>query len=634
MRFVDIIEKKKNKEELTDDEIKFWIDGVTDESIPDYQTSALLMAIVLNGMTDHETAKLAECMMNSGDVIDLSDINGIKADKHSTGGVGDKTSLALGPIISACGLKLAKMSGRGLGHTGGTLDKLESIEGFNVFLKEEDFKKQVNEIGFAIIGQTGELVPADKKLYALRDVTATVDSIPLIASSIMSKKLASGSDTILLDVKYGEGAFMHTIEDAKKLANAMINIGKKLGKDTKAMITDMNQPLGNTIGNALEVKEAIETVKGNGPKDFTELVLTAGEIMLVQGKIAKNKNEARAMLEDAINSGKAFEKLKKMVEYQGGNVKQIEDPDLLPQAKFKTQMKSQKEGYIDNIHSMNLGILSMKLGGGREKKEDNINYAVGLEMKVKKGDKIKKDDILSTVYHDKKLTDEWIEKTVAAIHCEFPDCAITLSLGEKSREAYERFFRAGANRYLLRHETHNEEHYRKLHPEEMSLKHRLQCLQWLKEIGYQTGTGIMVGTPGQTLTHLVEDLLFIEQFQPQMIGIGPFIPHHDTPFGTEPAGSVGMTLKLLSLFRLMHPSALIPSTTALATLSPDGREKGILAGANVVMPNLSPREQREKYTLYDNKAAFGAEAAEGLRALAQQLETIGYRISTDRGDYH
>ena len=409
MRFVDIIEKKKNKEELTDDEIKFWIDGVTDESIPDYQTSALLMAIVLNGMTDHETAKLAECMMKSGDVIDLSDIEGIKADKHSTGGVGDKTSLALGPIISACGLKLAKMSGRGLGHTGGTLDKLESIEGFNVFLKEEDFKKQVNEIGFAIIGQTGELVPADKKLYALRDVTATVDSIPLIASSIMSKKLAYGSDTILLDVKYGEGAFMHTIEDAKKLANAMISIGKKLGKDTKAMITDMNQPLGNTIGNALEVKEAIETVKGNGPKDFTELVLTAGEIMLVQGKIAKNKNEARAMLEDAINSGKAFEKLKKMVEYQGGNVKQIEDPDLLPQAKFKTQMKSQKEGYIDNIHSMNLGILSMKLGGGREKKEDNINYAVGLEMKVKKGDKIKKDDILATVYHDEKLTDEWIE---------------------------------------------------------------------------------------------------------------------------------------------------------------------------------------------------------------------------------
>lgn len=409
MRFVDIIEKKKNKKELSDDEIKFWIDGVTDETIPDYQTSALLMAIVLNGMNEHETAKLAECMMKSGDVLDLSDIEGIKTDKHSTGGVGDKTSLALGPIISACGLKLAKMSGRGLGHTGGTLDKLESIEGFNVFLKEEDFIKQVKEIGFAIMGQTGELVPADKKLYALRDVTATVDSIPLIASSIMSKKLASGADTILLDVKYGEGAFMHTIEDAKKLARAMINIGKKLGKDTRAMITDMNQPLGNTIGNALEVKEAIETVKGEGPKDFTELVLTAGEIMLIQGKVAKNKNQARKMLEDAINSGKAFEKLKKMVEYQGGNVEQIEDPSLLPQAKFKTEMKSKNEGYIDHIHSMNLGILSMKLGGGRERKEDKINYAVGLEMKVKKGDVVKKGDTLATVYHDEKLTGEWIE---------------------------------------------------------------------------------------------------------------------------------------------------------------------------------------------------------------------------------
>ena len=235
---------------------------------------------------------------------------------------------------------------------------------------------------------------------------------------------------------------------------------------------------------------------------------------------------------------------------------------------------------------------------------------------------------------DPALTDKWIEATVAAIRNEFSDCAITLSLGEKSREAYERFFRAGANRYLLRHETHNEQHYRKLHPEEMSLKYRLQCLQWLKEIGYQTGTGIMVGSPGQTLPHLVEDLLFIEQFHPQMIGIGPFIPHHETPFGMEPVGSVEMTLKLLSLFRLMHPSALIPSTTALATLSPDGREKGILAGANVVMPNLSPREQREKYALYDNKAAFGAEAAEGLRNLAQRLETIGYRISTDKGDYN
>ncbi|MDY3007098.1 pyrimidine-nucleoside phosphorylase [Anaerococcus porci] len=409
MRIVDIIEKKKNKEELTDAEIQYWIDGVTDDSIPDYQTSALLMAIVLNGMTSHETAKLAEAMMKSGDVMDLSDIEGVKSDKHSTGGVGDKTSIALGAIVSACGLKLAKMSGRGLGHTGGTLDKLESIEGFNVFLTEKEFKKQVRDIGLAIIGQTGELVPADKKLYALRDVTATVDSIPLIASSIMSKKLASGSDTILLDVKYGEGAFMHTIEDAKKLASAMISIGKKLGRDTRAMITDMNQPLGNTIGNALEVREAVETVKGEGPKDFTELVMVAGEIMLIQAGKANNKIDARKLLEEAISSGKAFDQLKKMVEYQGGNVAQIEDTSLLPQAKYKTEMKSKEAGYLDHIHSMNLGILSMKLGGGRERKEDKINYAVGLEMKVKKGDKVEKGDLLCTVYHDKELTDEWIE---------------------------------------------------------------------------------------------------------------------------------------------------------------------------------------------------------------------------------
>ena len=409
MRIVDIIEKKKNKEELTDAEIGYWIDGVTDGSIPDYQTSALLMAIVLNGMTDHETAKLAEAMMNSGDVMDLSDIDGIKSDKHSTGGVGDKTSIALGAIVSACGLKLAKMSGRGLGHTGGTLDKLESIEGLNVFLTEEEFKKQVNEIGFAIIGQTGELVPADKKLYALRDVTATVNSIPLIASSIMSKKLASGSDTILLDVKYGEGAFMKTKEDAKRLANAMIDIGTKLGRNTKAMITDMNQPLGNTIGNALEVREAVETVKGQGPKDFTELVTVAGEIMLIQAGKAKNKEQAKAMIINKINSGKAFEQLKKMVKSQGGNVDQIEDTSLLPQAKYKTEMKSKEEGYIEYIHSMNLGILSMKLGGGREKKEDDINYAVGLEMNVKKGDKVKEGDLLCTVYHDQELTEEWIE---------------------------------------------------------------------------------------------------------------------------------------------------------------------------------------------------------------------------------
>ncbi|SFE58752.1 pyrimidine-nucleoside phosphorylase [Peptostreptococcus sp. D1] len=409
MRFLEIIEKKKNKLALTDEEIQFWIDGVTNDTIPDYQTSSLLMAIVLNGMDEKETAKLAEAMMNSGDVLDLSDIPGIKSDKHSTGGVGDKTSLALGAMVAACGLKVAKMSGRGLGHTGGTLDKLESIEGFNIFLTEDQFKKQVSEIGLSIIGQTGELVPADKKLYALRDVTATVNSIPLIASSIMSKKLASGSNTILLDVKYGEGAFMQTIEDAKTLANAMISIGNRLGRNTMAMITDMNQPLGNTIGNALEVEEAIETVKGNGPKDFTELCMCAGEIMLMQGKIANSKEEARKMLQEAISSGKAFEKLLQMVEYQGGNIEQIKNTKLLPQAKFVTEMKSRKAGYVEHIHSQQLGILAMYLGAGRATKEDSINYAVGLRMNSKKGDKIKTGDLLCTVYHDEELKQEWIE---------------------------------------------------------------------------------------------------------------------------------------------------------------------------------------------------------------------------------
>lgn len=409
MRFIDIIEKKKNKEELTDQEIQFFIDKVTDGSVEDYQIAALLMAIRLNGMTDHEIAKLAEAMMHSGDVIDLSEIDGIKSDKHSTGGVGDKTSMALGAMVAACGLKLAKMSGRGLGHTGGTLDKLESIDGFNISLTEEEFKKQVNEIGLAIIGQTGDLVPADKKLYALRDVTATVDSIPLIASSIMSKKLASGSDTILLDVKYGEGAFMHTIEDAKKLAKAMISIGNSLGRNTMAMITDMNQPLGNTIGNALEVREAVETVKGHGPKDFTELCMCAGEIMLMQAGKAENKDQARKMLEEAVASGKAYQKLEKMVEYQGGNIEQIRNTDLLPQAKYQTKMLAKEEGYIESIHSMGLGIQAMKLGAGRAKKTDPINYAVGLEMNAKKGDYVKVGDLLCTVYHDTELSEEWIE---------------------------------------------------------------------------------------------------------------------------------------------------------------------------------------------------------------------------------
>lgn len=409
MRFTDIIEKKKNKLPLSESEIHFWIKGVVSGEIPDYQTSAILMAIVLNGMDENETAILADAMVHSGDIIDLSEVAGIKVDKHSTGGVGDKTSLVLAALVASCGLKVAKMSGRGLGHTGGTLDKLESIEGFNCFLSEEEFKDQVDKIGISIIGQTGELVPADKKLYELRDVTATVNSIPLIASSIMSKKIASGADIILLDVKYGEGAFMKTVEEAKKLANTMISIGKKLNKKTIAMITDMNQPLGNTIGNALEVKEAVDTLKGDGPKDLTELCVKAGEIVLVSSGVAKSKEIAEKMIEEAIFSGKAFDKFVEMVEAQGGNINQVLNTDFLPKSKYKTKILSQENGYISEIHSLKLGILAMQLGAGRETKEDKINHSVGLELNVKKGEKISKDDLICTVYHDKALSLQWEE---------------------------------------------------------------------------------------------------------------------------------------------------------------------------------------------------------------------------------
>ncbi len=409
MRILDIIEKKKLGEQLTKEEISFWIKGLCSGDIPDYQTSALLMAIRLKGMNQEETVNLCQEMVHSGDILDLSDIDGIKADKHSTGGVGDKTSLVLGPLVASCGLKIAKMSGRGLGHTGGTLDKLESISGLNIFLSEEEFKKQVAEIGIAIVGQTGELVPADKKLYALRDVTATVDSIPLISSSIMSKKLAAGSDTILLDVKYGKGAFMHTVEDAKKLAKTMISIGKSLGKNTMAMITDMNAPLGRTIGNALEIKEAVLTLKGQGEESFTEFIISAAKIMLTQGKITSDEAEADKMLRANIKNGKAFLKFKEMVRSQGGNVDQIDDLDLLPKSKHIEDMKSKEEGYISKINSEELGILSMKLGGGRKKKEDKINYAVGIIMDKKVGDYVRIGDSLGQIHYDDLLDKQLID---------------------------------------------------------------------------------------------------------------------------------------------------------------------------------------------------------------------------------
>lgn len=409
MRFVEIIEKKREGHALTKEEIHFWISQYVEDKIPDYQVSALCMAIYFQGMNDDEIAWLTDEMLHSGDIIDLSSIPGIKADKHSTGGVGDKTSLALAPMVAACGLKVAKMSGRGLGHTGGTLDKVESIEGFKIALDEEAFKKQVEEIGLAIIGQTKSLVPADKKLYALRDVTGTVNSIPLIASSIMSKKLASGSDTILLDVKFGEGAFMKTPEDAQLLASTMISIGKKLGRDTRAIITNMNQPLGNAIGNALEVKEAIATLHDEGPEDFKQLCMQAGALMLLQGKVCRTKEEALELLQENISNGKAFQKLVDMVKAQGGNTEQILHPDMLPQATYVTEIPSKQEGYIRELHALELGNLAMEIGAGRRVKEDTIDYAAGIVLHKKDGDYVKLNDSLASVHSNQKLDEEWIQ---------------------------------------------------------------------------------------------------------------------------------------------------------------------------------------------------------------------------------
>lgn len=410
MRFVDIINKKRERQALTTEEIQYWIDGYVKNEIPDYQVSSLCMAIVLNGMEPREISDLTKAMMYSGDVMDLSNIAGVKIDKHSTGGVGDKTSLALMPMVAACGAKVAKMSGRGLGHTGGTLDKLESIENFNIYLDDDAFVKQVNDISIAIIGQTAQLVPADKKLYALRDVTGTVQSIPLIASSIMSKKLASGADTILLDVKYGDGAFMHTPQEAMELAKTMIQIGKDCGRDTRAIITDMNQPLGHAIGNALEVKEAIDTLKGHGPKDFTELCFTAGAIILQQAKLASDEATARQMLQEVIDNGHALEKLKDMVRAQGGNVEQIDHPESLPNAKMVVEMKAVTDGYLDQVKALALGTLAMKLGAGRATKEDPINYAVGIVLNKKVGDVVSKGDTIAYVHTDKELTQEWTKE--------------------------------------------------------------------------------------------------------------------------------------------------------------------------------------------------------------------------------
>lgn len=406
MRMVDLIEKKKDGKVHTAQEIHFIVDGYTNDKIPDYQMSAWLMAVCFQGLNKEETALLTKEMMHSGDVIDLSRIEGIKVDKHSTGGVGDKTSMVLGPIVGACGVPVAKMSGRGLGHTGGTLDKLESIPGLHVMIEEDDFVKQVNDCHLAIIGQSAHLDPADKKMYALRDVTATVSCIPLIASSIMSKKLAAGSDAILLDVKYGDGAFMKTKEEAKMLARTMIEIGDSLGKDTRATISNMSQPLGYAIGNSLEVKEAVDTLNGNGPEDLLELCLQAGSHMLIQAQKADSLLSARKMLQEAIDSKQALRTFCAMVKAQGGDDAYVRHPEMFPKAKEVIPVYSQTTGYVKDLKAKPLGIVSMKLGGGRETTDDEIDYSVGLILHKKIGDFVKKGDVLVEVHTNTGLSKE------------------------------------------------------------------------------------------------------------------------------------------------------------------------------------------------------------------------------------
>lgn len=395
MTIIDIINKKRLKKELTREEIEFAVNGYLDSTVKDYQMSSLLMAILLNGMTDEETINLTDIMLKSGDIIDLSKIDGIVVDKHSTGGVGDKVTLVLAPLLASLGIKIAKMSGRGLGHTGGTIDKLESIKGFNTKISEDKFIEQVNNINIALVGQTGNLVPADKKIYALRDVTGTVESIPLIASSIMSKKLASGADIIMIDVKVGSGALMKTLEDARKLSRIMVKIGKTYRKPTICLITNMEEPLGYAIGNSLEVEEAINTLKGNGPSDLLEVVMTLSSIII--GAVKKISNsDAKNMLFKQLNNGEAYNKFVELVEAQGGDINKVRISNKV------YSIKSNKTGYINHIDALHLGEIAKNLGAGRNTLDDKIDYEVGLVLNKKVGDYIKKDEELLKVYVKEK----------------------------------------------------------------------------------------------------------------------------------------------------------------------------------------------------------------------------------------
>lgn len=403
VRMIDLIEKKQKNETLTTDEIKWMINGFTKNDIPEYQMSAFLMAVYFNGMEEEELRDLTMAMAESGDQIDLSSIKGIKVDKHSTGGVGDTTTLVLAPLVASVGVPVPKMSGRGLGHTGGTLDKLESIEGFHIEITEDEFTDLVNKNKLALVGQTGNLTPADKKIYALRDVTGTVGSIPLIASSIMSKKIASGADAIVLDVKVGTGAFMKNIEEAENLAQTMVNIGNGVGRDTMAVISDMSQPLGEAIGNGLEVKEAIDTLKGEGPADLTELSLVLGSQMAYLGGVGTDLNDARRMLEENIQNGKALEKFKVFIEAQGGNPDVIDHPDeMLPQADHQIEVKAERAGVVAAIDAEELGIASMLLGAGRETTESELDLAAGLMLHKKIGDTVEEGEALVTIYSNQE----------------------------------------------------------------------------------------------------------------------------------------------------------------------------------------------------------------------------------------
>ncbi|GBG12094.1 pyrimidine-nucleoside phosphorylase [Paenibacillus agaridevorans] len=398
MRAVDCIHKKRNGGELSSAEIAFLIKGYSSGDIPDYQMSAWAMAVFYQGMTEDETATLTMAMAESGDMVNLSPIRGVKVDKHSTGGVGDKTTLIIGPLVASAGVPVAKMSGRGLGHTGGTIDKLESIPGFRTELDRETFIAQVNDLGLAVIGQSGDLAPADKKLYALRDVTATVESIPLIASSVMSKKIAAGADAIVLDVKTGSGAFMKTRADAEKLAAAMVAIGTQVGRDTAAVISDMDQPLGFAIGNALEVAEALETLRGQGPEDLTELCLALGSHMVVLGGAASSIEEGKRLLRERLNNGEALAKFKAFIEAQGGDGSVVDHPERLPAAPARIQVLAPIGGYVAAIDAEQLGLAAMMLGAGRATKDAAIDYAVGLVIVKKVGDEVTEGEPIATLH--------------------------------------------------------------------------------------------------------------------------------------------------------------------------------------------------------------------------------------------